>query len=98
MVGNVIRGHDSTAACFDREPWAYTCADETCAPCNFSALNLCGVVKCYGVGLVAQLCLIHSPFLDPAARRELLIESGGVIEPKWLDLGLMTKEDQGVYA
>ena len=95
LVGNTIRAHDSTAMCTDREAWAYTCMSETCQPCNFSALNLCGVVKCYGAGLTGQLFLIHGPFLDPAARRELLNQSGGVIEPQWLDLGLLSQEDQG---
>ena len=95
LVGHVIRDHDSTAVCFDRPPWAYSCDSETCVPCHFSALNLCGVVKAYGVGLVGGLLVVHFPFLDPQERLSLLNGTGGVVEPKWIDLGALTREDDG---
>lgn len=95
LVGHVIQDHDSTSHCLDRKPWAYSCGSETCTPCHFYALNLCGVVKAYGVGLVGIRAVQHFPFLTPADRLNLLNSTGGVVEPKWIDLGVLTQEDQG---
>ena len=57
-------------------------------------MNLCGAVKVFGVGLVGQKLLICFPRLDDSSRLTQLVESGGVIEPKWLDFGVLSREDQ----
>ena len=53
------------------------------------------MVKAYGVGLVGIRAVQHFPFLTPAERLNLLNSTGGVVEPKWIDLGVLTQEDQG---
>ena len=54
------------------------------------------MVKAYGTGIVGIRILRLFPFLDPAERLNLLNSTGGVVEPKWINLGLLTQEDQGM--
>ena len=95
LVTNTIRGHDSTTMCLERKPWEYGCDNDACVPCYFSSLNLTGVVKAYGAGCLAERCLVESPFVDQETRRDRLTACGGVIEPAAMDLGALSREDQG---
>ena len=92
---NVVRAHDSTAMCLDRQEWEYACNDLRCVPCRESTLNLSGMVKVYGIAAVGQKGLLMCPFVDEAAREEAYTTLGGVVEPKAINLGLMTKTDKG---
>ena len=53
------------------------------------------MVKVYGIAAVGQKGLLMCPFVDEAAREEAYTTLGGVVEPKAINLGLMTKTDKG---
>ena len=55
-------------------------------------------MKAYGVGMFGMLILVHGPFLEPGRRLELLNDSGGVVQPKWINFSQLTREDKGIFS